>query len=240
MAQQVARPTVPAVPRPAAAVEAEHHVEHLGHHYESLDQQHHANMIGMWVFLMTEILLFGGLFAAYFYYFAAYHEVWMEATRLQNIVAGTINTAVLIVSSMFVALSIWAVQTNRIRLAQILLALTIVCGFLFLVIKGYKYYMHFHEGLVPGPMFQWEGPEMMKQPAQLFFWLYWVMTGLHATHMVIGIAIIAFILYKTMKRTYSPAYFTPVELGGLYWHLIDIIWVFLFPLLYLMGGHYGQ
>ncbi len=238
MAEQAARPNVPAVPRAAAPVAAEHHVEHLGHHFESLEQQHHANTLAMWAFLITEILLFGGLFCAYFYYFSAYHETWMEASRLQNVILGMINTNVLILSSMFVALSIWSVQKGRNRTAQILLTLTIVCGFAFLVIKGFEYYAHWTEGLFPGPNFVWEGPEAMMRPAQLFFWLYWVMTGLHAAHMVIGISIIAFLLYKVSKRTYSPEYFTPLELGGLYWHLIDIIWVFLFPMLYLIGGHY--
>lgn len=240
MAQQVARPNVPAVSRAAAPAAVEHHVEHLGHHFENLEQQHHANTLAMWSFLITEILLFGGLFAAYFYYFAAYRETWLEASRMQNVILGMINTNVLILSSMFVAISIWSVQTKRIRTAQILLSLTIVCGFIFLVIKGIEYYYHIVEGLVPGANFVWEGPEAMQRPAQLFFWLYWVMTGLHAAHMVIGIAIIAFILYKVTKRTYSPEYFTPAELGGLYWHLIDIIWVFLFPMLYLIGGHFAQ
>ncbi|MFN8473163.1 MAG: cytochrome c oxidase subunit 3 [Anaerolineae bacterium] len=238
MAQQVAQQNVPAVSRAPAPAAVEHHVEHLGHHFETLEQQHHANTLAMWAFLITEILLFGGLFCAYFYYFGAYRDTWMEASRYQNVLLGMINTNVLILSSLFVAVSIWSVQKRKIRTAQILLSLTIVCGFIFLVIKGIEYYGHFTEGLVPGPHFVWEGPQVMERPAQLFFWLYWIMTGLHALHMVIGIAIIAFILYKVTKRTYSPEYFTPAELGGLYWHLIDIIWVFLFPMLYLIGGHY--
>lgn len=214
---------------------SEHHPPHLAHHFETLEQQYEASTLGMWLFLVTEVMLFGGLFAAYVVYRYLYPDVFAEASHHNNVVLGTINTVVLIVSSVMAALGVHAAQMGERRWTALFLALTALLGTLFLGIKGIEYYQHFHEHLVPGITFHYEGPR--PQQAALFFLLYFMMTGLHAIHMVIGIVIILILMVRAWRGAFATGYYTPVELGGLYWHLIDIVWVFLFPLLYLIGRH---
>lgn len=206
---------------------------HLGHHFESLEQQHEANTLGMWLFLVTELLLFGGMFAAYVVYRTAYPEAFAEGSRDLNVVFGTVNTAVLITSSLFVALGVHAAQVGNRRSLMLFLGLTILLGLTFLGIKGIEYYEHFQHGLVPGARFHYEGPHAAQ--VHLFTFLYFVMTGIHAIHMVIGMAVIGGVLAIAARGGFSPHSYTGVELAGLYWHFVDVIWIFIFPLLYLYG-----
>jgi len=208
----------------------------LQHHFDNLDQQFEASAMGMWVFLVTEILFFGGLFLAYMIYRLAYPEAFAEASHELDVVLGGVNTAVLIGSSLTMAMAVWSAQLGK-RSGQLLfLALTIGLGLVFLGIKAVEYSHKFEHGLVPGPDFRFDGA---RDPihSQLFFSLYFVMTGLHALHMVIGIGIMAVLFVMAFKGRFTRAYHTPVEISGLYWHFVDIVWIFLFPLLYLIDRH---
>jgi len=207
--------------------------ENLAHHFESLEQQSKAATLGMWVFLVTEVMFFGGLFAAYVVYRYTYSAAFHAASLHLDIVLGAINTAVLIASSLTVALSIHATALGHRKIASLLLVVTILLGATFLVIKGFEYSHKIHEHLVPGAHFAFEATT--RRPAQLFFSLYFGMTGLHALHMVIGIGIFAVLLVKNLRGRFSPEYHSPMETGGLYWHFVDIVWIFLFPMLYLIA-----
>ncbi len=207
----------------------------VAHHFDDAEQQHEASTLGMWLFLVTEIMFFGGLFTAYVVYRTAFADAFAHASHHLDITLGATNTAVLIGSSLTMALAVHAAQVGNKRGLQLFLFLTIVLGSIFLGIKAIEYAHKFHEGHVPGPFFLWEGPEAGN--AELFFSLYFGMTGLHALHMVIGISILAILLVQANRGWYGPLYFTPVEITGLYWHFVDIVWIFLFPLLYLIGRH---
>lgn len=209
------------------------HSSVLAHHFVDLDQQHEANMLGMWTFLVTEIMFFGGMFAVYLIYRFAYADVFAEASRHLDTMLGTINTGVLLCSSLAMALAVHAVQTDKRKLTVTFLVATMVLGSIFLGIKGLEYYHKFEEHLIPGSNFIYEGLDPQK--AQLFFGIYLTMTGFHALHMVIGIAVMAYFTVRAWRGFYPPENYTPVEMLGLYWHFVDIIWVFLFPLLYLIG-----
>jgi cytochrome c oxidase subunit 3 len=204
-------------------------------HFRDLEQQRQAATLGMWIFLMTELLLFGGLFTAYAVYRSAYPETFAEASRHLSAPIGTINTAILIISSFGIALGVYGAQTNgRKRLLWGLL-LAIVLGTAFLGLKAYEYHDHWVHHEVPGLNFLWTKPH--PEQAQVFFFLYFAMTGVHAIHLTIGIGIVCFILFQAWRRKYSKEYHTPVEVGGLYWHFVDVIWIFLYPLLYLIDIH---
>jgi len=211
------------------------HAPELRHHFDDMGQQHEAATLGMWLFLATEVLFFGGLFAAYMIYRVWYPDTFGEASRTLDITLGTVNTAVLITSSLTMALAVHAAATGARRGTMVFLVLTMALGAVFLGIKGVEYYdkiVHHH---VPGPGFHFEGPA--PERAQLFFSLYFAMTGLHAAHMVIGFGILAVILYLAWRGAFSARWHTPVEITGLYWHFVDIVWIFLFPLLYLVDRH---
>jgi len=200
-------------------------------------QQAEASTLGMWVFLVTEIMFFGGLFMAYLVYRHASPSGFQEAIHELSRVWGTTNTAVLICSSLTMALGVRAAQTSQPAWTQVrwLLA-TIAFGVAFLGIKAVEYYDKFAHHHVPGPNFHWEG--LYPKPAEQFYSLYFAMTGLHALHMIIGVGIMIVITVLALKKTFDSDYYTPVEVGGLYWHFVDIVWIFLFPLLYLIGGHF--
>jgi len=217
--------------------EAAHHphVPGLAHHFDSLEQQTEATTLGMWVFLVTEVLFFGGLFMVYIVYRTWYPEAFAAASHTLNITLGTINTAVLITSSLTMALAVHAAQLGQRKLIMIFLIATMVLGAVFLGIKGVEYYAKFEEHHVPGPGFRFEEPQLAAH-AQIFFSLYFLMTGLHALHMIIGFGIMLFMLGWTWKGTITADYYSPIEIAGLYWHFVDIVWIFLFPLLYLLGG----
>lgn len=206
-----------------------------------MEQQRQASSLGMWVFLATEVMFFGGMFCAYLIYRYWYFNEFAAGSRSLDIWLGTINTAVLICSSLTVALSVRAAQMGKRKLLVILLLLTIVFGLAFLGIKGVEWYTKFQEHHIPGASFNADDlttqyPQIRIDPSheQIFFSLYFAMTGLHALHMIIGVGIFTFLTYYAWKGRYTPDYHTPVEIGGLYWHFVDIIWIYLFPLLYLI------
>jgi cytochrome c oxidase subunit 3 len=218
---------------------------HLAHHFDDAEQQFTAARLGMWAFLATEVLFFGGLFAGYTVYRFWYPDAFEEGSHRLDVWLGAINTAVLLTSSLTMALAVRAAQTNDTPEIVRFLAWTIVLGSLFLGIKGYEYFHKFQENLVPGPAFSLgeshrsttaDVPTEEVNPGhvELFFSFYFAMTGLHAVHMVIGIGILIVLLVAARRETFSAGYYTPLEMSGLYWHFVDIVWVFLFPLLYLI------
>ena len=222
----------------AVAHEPHHHHHHppaLAHHFEDLGQQSEAATLGMWVFLVTEVLFFGGLFATYAVYRAFYPTAFAAASRELDIVLGAVNTGVLITSSLTMALAVRSAQLGQRRATAALLVLTMILGAAFLGIKSVEYYHKFAEHHVPGAGFQFE--KEYARHAQIFFSLYFMMTGLHALHMVIGIGILTVMLIWTWRGTINSEYYSPVDISGLYWHFVDIVWIFLFPLLYLIGRH---
>jgi len=188
----------------------------------------------MWTFLVTEILFFGGLFAGYAQYRTLYPQAFAAASHHLDIVLGTINTAVLIASSLTMVMGVRAAQLGRRKQIVIFLLLTIVLGLVFLGIKAVEYTHKYHEGLIPGPGFALQGEERMQVR---FFAFYFLMTGMHALHMVVGVVIVGMIAFFAWRGRYSPEYYGPVDVTGLYWHFVDIVWIFLFPLLYLLGRH---
>jgi cytochrome c oxidase subunit III len=211
------------------------HDRNLQHHFHDMDQQLEASTLGMWVFLVTEVMFFGGLFMAYLLYRYWYPMDWAAASNHLDVWLGGLNTAVLIVSSLTMALAVRSAQVGS-WVGQIVnLILTILFGATFLVVKYFEYAEKFEHHLVPGPNFD---PTLPPQQ-QLFFSLYFIMTGIHAAHMVVGIGLMLIILWMAWKKRFGPGYYGPVEVSGLYWHFVDIVWIFLFPLLYLLGAHFG-
>jgi cytochrome c oxidase subunit 3 len=207
----------------------------LAHHFDSYDQQRESASLGMWIFLATEVLFFGGLFTAYTLYRWQYREAFLQASHHLDIKLGTINTGVLIMSSLTMALAVRAAQMGRSKSIVRFLVLTILLGSVFLGIKGAEYHHKYVDHLIPGPGFQFEGPEI--QHAQLFYFLYFGMTGLHGLHMVVGIGLLAWLIRPSWRGRFTPDNHNWVEGVGLYWHFVDIVWIFLFPLLYLIGRH---
>jgi cytochrome c oxidase subunit 3 len=218
----------------AAAPHQAHHPA-LAHHFDSLAQQSEATTLGMWVFLVTEVLFFGGLFATYMIYRSWYPDAFAAASHELDVALGTINTVVLITSSLTMALAVHAAQLGQRKTLMLFLIATMILGGAFLGIKSVEYYHKFVEHHVPGPTFQFEAEHFRH--AQIFFSLYFVMTGLHAVHMIIGIGIMLVMLYWSWNGTITEEYSSPIEISGLYWHFVDIVWIFLFPLLYLIGRH---
>jgi cytochrome c oxidase subunit 3 len=215
-----------------------HHDHHhaLQHQFDTLEQQRESSTLGMWLFLVTEIMFFGGLFTAYVVYRTAFVGVFAEASHRLNPTLGFVNTLVLIASSLTMALAIWAAQVDRRKLIVPFLLATMALGLTFLGVKTIEYKEKFDHGLIPGPHFNGEG---FAQPehAQIFFSLYFIMTGIHALHMIIGIGLLAWLAVMSRRGAYDSTYHTPLECTGLYWHFVDIVWIFLFPLLYLLGAH---
>ena len=221
-----------------AAVE---HTEGLQHHFVDMEQQREAVTLGMWLFLATEIMFFGGMFCAYLIYRLWYFNEFAAGSRSLDIWLGTINTAVLICSSLTVALGVRAAQMGQRKLLVILLLLTLVFGFAFLGIKGVEWFDKYKEHHIPGASFNADDlvkayPQIHidQRHEQIYFSLYFAMTGLHALHMIIGIGIFAYLTYYAWKGRYTSEYYNPIEMGGLYWHFVDIVWIYLFPLLYLI------
>jgi cytochrome c oxidase subunit III len=207
----------------------------LAHQFDSLGQQTEAATLGMWVFLVTEVLFFGGLFVTYTVYRAFYPAAFAAASHELDILLGGINTAVLITSSLTMALAVHAAQLGQRRLLMIFLVVTMVLGAVFLGIKAVEYYGKFAEHHVPGATFQFE--REYQRHAQIFFSLYFIMTGLHAIHMIIGIGVLLVMWIWAWRGRITSDYAGPIEISGLYWHFVDIVWIFLFPLLYLIGRH---
>ncbi len=217
---------------------SEAHAETLAlrEQFDTAEQQKDASTLGMWVFLITEIMFFGGMFLAYSVYRSLYSHVFAVASSSLNAVIGAINTAVLLCSSFTMVLAVRAAQLGQRKAIVIFLILTLILGLAFLGVKAYEWNEKFEEHHVPGPSFHLEGVDL-QGPAQLFFSLYFAMTGLHALHMVVGVEVLTWLLIQTYKGKFSAEYMTPVDIAGLYWHFVDIIWIFLFPLFYLIDRH---
>ena len=218
----------------AAHADAHGHTHHpaLQHHFQTLDQQHEAATLGMWVFLVTEVMFFGGLLMAYLLYRVWYPVAWAEGSLELDIYLGGFNTVVLIGSSLTMALAVRSAQTGAPRATVNWLLVTMALGLTFLVVKIFEYKHKWDVNHIPGPNFVMEGPHARQ--IEMFTSLYFGLTGLHALHMVIGVSILSVIAWMAHRRRFSPEWYTPVEISGLYWHFVDIVWIFLFPLLYLV------
>jgi cytochrome c oxidase subunit III len=219
-----------------------HHLETLAlrEQFDTEEQQKDASTLGMWVFLITEIMFFGGMFLAYTIYRTAFPVIFGFASSSLNLPIGATNTCVLLLSSFTMVMAVRAAQLGQKRMIIFFLIITMLFGFAFLGIKAYEWTEKFEEHHVPAQAsFHLEGVTGPDQQghAKLFFSLYFAMTGLHALHMVVGVCILSFIIWKTATNTYSSKYYTPVDIAGLYWHFVDIVWIFLFPLFYLIDRH---
>jgi len=213
---------------------------YLWHHFDDLEQQHEATSLGMWTFLATEVLIFGGLLTGYTVYRAHYPSDFAVASQHLNIVIAAVNTVVLLTSSLTMALSVRAVQTGDRRRLLTGMILTAVLGTMFLVLKAVEYTKDYQENLVPALAFQdqdWPSRGAKPEHVKMFLMFYYILTGLHAVHLVIGIAVLAVITELARRNWFSTEYYIPIEAWGLYWHFVDIVWIFLLPLLYLVGTH---
>lgn len=204
----------------------------MQHHFVSMEQQASSAKLGMWLFLAQEILFFSALFMAYFVFRYLYPETWLGAHYQLDATMGGVNTVVLLFSSFTMALAVRSAQLGDNKKIVMWLAITILCAFGFLAVKYVEYSHKFHLGLLPGSAYSFEG-DIAGRP-ELFFTIYFCMTGLHGIHVVAGIIVLAWILVRAQKGHFTSRYYTPVENVGLYWHLVDLVWIFLFPLLYLI------
>jgi cytochrome c oxidase subunit III len=207
----------------------------LAPQFDSLEQQHETATLGMWVFLATELMLFGALFTGYTVYRFLYPAGFAEGSHHLDVVLGTINTVVLITSSLTMALAVHGAQLGKRKALLGFLVLTILLGTAFMGIKAIEYTAHYREHLAPGLAFVYGGPNARE--VELFFLFYFAMTGVHAIHLTIGIGVLTAVLLLAWRGHYSSEHHSQVELAGLYWHFVDIVWVFLLPLLYLFGRH---
>ena len=202
------------------------------HHFNSAEHEFEAGKMGMWLFLVTEVMLFGVLFAGYGLFNYLYADMFREAHHHLNKVMGATNTVVLLISSLTMALAIAQIQRNQPKKSMALLAVTFTCACLFLVIKYFESSEKIHHGILPGNFF---AAHDFKAPnAALFFSFYFVMTGLHGIHVLIGMAAIAWVFFRMKRGDFNAHQFAAVEFVGLYWHIVDLVWIFLFPLLYLV------
>jgi cytochrome c oxidase subunit III len=205
----------------------------LQHHFQTKEQQFDTAKLGMWLFLATEILLFGGLFVGFGISQAKYPDAFIAAHHHLQRPLGALNTLVLLVSSFTMVLAVWAAKQSKRKMLIICLILTLACAGIFLVVKYFEYSHKFHDGLLPGRFFDYK--EHPLPPNQhIFFSFYFMMTGLHGFHILGGMGAMIWLLVRAVKGHFSASYYTPVDLIGLYWHLVDLIWIYLFPLLYLI------
>jgi cytochrome c oxidase subunit 3 len=214
-----------------AVVHDPDHQSHLQHHFAEPEQQADASKIGMWLFLATEILLFGGLFVGFGISQIKYPDAFLAAHEHLQKPLGFLNTVVLLISSWTMVMGVWSARNNKQKALQIFLVLTILCALIFLGVKYFEYEHKFHDGLLPG-RFYTHGP--LTDHQFVFFSFYFMMTGLHGIHILGGIGVLTWILIRARRGEFSSAYYTPVDNVGLYWHLVDMIWIYLFPLLYLI------
>jgi cytochrome c oxidase subunit III len=231
----------------------------LQHHFENMEQQREAGTLGMWIFLVTEIMFFGGMFLAYTLYRSTYPDAFASASNHLDITLGTVNTGVLILSSFTMAMAVYFTQVGKQRPQVLCLILTLILGLTFLGIKAVEYHGKYEDRLIPGHLIPGHsfGPEVAQhgetdhhkltllgnatvKQVEMFYWIYFAMTGMHALHMIIGAGLLTFLIIFSIKGRFDPEYHSPVEVIGLYWHFVDIVWIFLFPLLYLLGRHFGH
>jgi len=217
---------------PATAIDHTHHDPTLQHHFSTKEQQFDTSKIGMWLFLTTEILMFGGLFVGFGLMQGKFPEAFLQAHHHLDKSLGALNTIVLLVSSFTMVMAVWAASKSKQKQLITYLFITLVCAGIFLVVKYFEYSHKFHEGLLPGRFYHHAGDTV---PGQfMFFSFYFMMTGLHGFHILGGMVVITWLLIRAMKGHFNANYYTPVDLVGLYWHLVDMIWIYLFPLLYLI------
>lgn len=226
----------------------------LRHHFETEEQQREAGSFGMWLFLLTEIMFFGGLFFAYLLYRNWYYPAFATASNQLSVPLGAFNTAVLITSGFFMALGVWAAEVRKREMLVWTLILTTVFGCIFLGVKYVEYKEKWEKHHIPGMSFdisEFVNPPKdahgqpteqplapdMAQRTQVFFFLYFAMTGMHALHMIIGLGLLVWLILRAYRGDFSAGYVAPIENFGLYWHFVDIVWLFLFPLLYLINRH---
>jgi cytochrome c oxidase subunit 3 len=221
------------------------------HHFETEEQQREAGSFGMWLFLLTEIMFFGGMFFAYLLYRNWYYDAFVPASNQLNMWLGAANTAILITSGFFMALAVWAAEVRKREILVWMLVLTTVFGCAFLGVKYFEYKEKYELHHIPGANYSiamFTDPAAyhlnekplapdMAQKTQIFFFLYFAMTGMHAVHMIIGIALLGWLIWRANRGDFSAGYVAPIENFGLYWHFVDIVWLFLFPLLYLINRH---
>jgi cytochrome c oxidase subunit 3 len=205
----------------------------IAEQFEDAQQQAEASHLGMWTFIATEILFFGGLFLAYFVYRHFYFSAFVVGSKHTDVFYGTLNSVILLTSSFTMALAVQFAKVGQTKLIVRCLLLTIFLGVSFLVVKGFEYHKDIADQLVPGAHFN---PTLPLQ-SQIFFWLYWTMTGLHGVHILIGLGILTVMTLLAQREKFSANYHTPIEITGLYWHFVDIVWLFLYPLLYLVQRH---
>lgn len=206
------------------------------HQFEDMPQQKEADALGMWLFLATEVMLFGAIFAAYTVYRRAYYESFAEGSHELYFWLGTLNTVVLLTSSFFVVLAVHTARLGDGKATARWLLWTIAMGGVFLGVKAVEYSIDYKEGLIPF-FGWWNNAEHPDQQMKLFFVFYFFATGLHALHMIIGMCVVAGIAWKAHLGKYDKEYHAPVEIVGLYWHFVDIVWVFLLPTLYMVSPH---
>ncbi len=223
---------------------AHEHPSYVQHHFDTAAQQYDTAKLGMWVFIATEILMFGGLFVAYALMKAREPDVFIAGHHYLNKEMGALNTVVLLFSSLTAALAVRSSQLGKRNETSAWLVTTILCACVFLVVKYFEYSHKIEEGLLPGryfghPFFDMSAApafhEALPSRANMFFGLYFIMTGLHGLHVLIGMGILSWVLLRNIRGEFSTEYFTAVDLGALYWHLVDLVWIYLFPLLYLIG-----
>jgi len=207
----------------------------LAHHFETHEQQSDAASLGMWAFLVQEVMFFGGLFTVYLVYRTLHPGAWAEGSAHLPVELGTLNTAVLIGSSLTMALAVRCAQLAQGRRAALFIVATMVLAFVFLGVKSVEYSHKWHDSLIPGV--RWDPAPGSDPYLNLFFAMYFVMTGCHALHMLIGLVLMVFVARKAWRGGYTRANYLGVECLGLYWHFVDLVWIFLFPLLYLLHGH---
>lgn len=205
---------------------------HVAPHFADGEQEKRAAHLGMWLFLVNEMLLFAGLFTGYAVYRSLFPEAFIGGSRHLDLFAGTLNTVVLVTSSFTVASAIHFGRVGRSRVAAVLLAVTLLLGLAFLVIKTREWLHHFEVGALPGRAYA--DPSFREPAAPMFFTVYFFLTGLHAFHVLAGMGVLAWLAVRAARNAFSGAYYTPLELGGMFWHLVDLVWIFLFPLLYLV------
>lgn len=214
------------------------HKHHYAHHFKNALHEFMSSKEGIWLFMVTEILMFGGLFVAYFIFHAIYPQMFHIGSSFLDWRLGALNTGVLLFSSWTMAMSINLIQRGKNKQATLALITTVVCGAIFMCVKYIEYTHKFHEGLFPGRYFSHEMTPEMEQVASnigMYFSFYFCMTGLHGIHVFLGMCLILWLAIRNMRGDFDPHYYTAVEGVGIFWHIVDLIWIFLFPLLYLVG-----
>lgn len=247
-------------PASAEALSHNTHDPYLAHHFEDRQQQDESHTLGLWVFLATEIMFFGGLFLAFTVYHVVFSEAFGLASNKLAISYGVINTGVLLLSSFTMAMSVYSAQTGQKKKIIAYLAVTLLCACTFMGIKYVEWKSKFDHHLVPGPSFKFDiddpypaaelpadwpakreallaADPYIERHAQMFFVMYFCITGLHGIHVLIGMGLIGWILLRAIRGEFNERWFTPVEMVGLYWHLVDVIWIYVFPLIYLIHRH---